>query len=54
MAHYDLEEQEQIETLKTWWNMYGNLVTVAVVAHRHLDRGVVGRIGQVGNPDRAI
>lgn len=27
MAHYDLEEQEQIDTLKTWWKMYGNLVT---------------------------
>lgn len=27
MAHYDLEEQEQIATLKTWWNMYGNLVS---------------------------
>ena len=27
MAHYDLEEQEQIATLKTWWSMYGNLVT---------------------------
>lgn len=24
---YDLEEQEQIDTLKTWWKMYGNLVT---------------------------
>lgn len=32
MAHYDLEEQEQIETLKTWWNMYGNLVTAVIVA----------------------
>ncbi len=34
MAHYDLEEQEQIDTLKTWWKMYGNLVTslLAVVA----------------------
>ena len=36
MAHYDLEEQEQIDTLKTWWKMYGNLltgiVTVACVA----------------------
>ena len=30
MAHYDLEEQEQIATLKTWWNMYGNLVTGAI------------------------
>ena len=26
MAHYDLEEQEQIDTLKTWWKMYGNRV----------------------------
>ena len=27
MAHYDLEEQEQLDSLKTWWKMYGNLVT---------------------------
>jgi predicted negative regulator of RcsB-dependent stress response len=32
MAHYDLEEQEQIETIKTWWKMYGNLVTGVIVA----------------------
>lgn len=32
MAHYDLEEQEQIDTLKTWWKMYGNLVSGVVVA----------------------
>jgi predicted negative regulator of RcsB-dependent stress response len=24
---FDLEEQEQLETLKAWWNQYGNLVT---------------------------
>ena len=24
---YDLEEQEQIDTLKAWWKQYGNLVT---------------------------
>lgn len=24
---YDLEEQEQLDTLKAWWNQYGNLVT---------------------------
>lgn len=24
---YDLEEQEQIATLKAWWNQYGNLIT---------------------------
>lgn len=27
MAHYDLEEQEQLDSIKTWWKMYGNLVT---------------------------
>ena len=32
MAHYDLEEQEQIDSLKTWWKMYGNLVTGVVLA----------------------
>jgi predicted negative regulator of RcsB-dependent stress response len=31
MAHYDLEEQEQIDSLKTWWKMYGNLVTGVVL-----------------------
>jgi predicted negative regulator of RcsB-dependent stress response len=30
MAAYDLEEQEQLDELKTWWKMYGNLVTTAV------------------------
>ena len=32
MATYDLEEQEQIDELKTWWRMYGNLVTAVVLA----------------------
>ena len=27
MAVYDLEEQEQLAELKTWWAQYGNLVT---------------------------
>ncbi|MBK6637643.1 MAG: tetratricopeptide repeat protein [Rhodocyclaceae bacterium] len=27
MAAYDLEEQEQIEELKTWWKQHGNRVT---------------------------
>ena len=30
MAAYDLEEQEQLEELKTWWKMHGNLVTAVV------------------------
>ena len=29
---YDLEEQEQIETLKSWWRQYGNLVTWLLIA----------------------
>ena len=32
MAAYDLEEQEQLDELKTWWKMYGNLVTGILVA----------------------
>lgn len=27
MAVYDLEEQEQLDELKTWWKRYGNIVT---------------------------
>ncbi|MDP2792824.1 MAG: tetratricopeptide repeat protein [Sulfurisoma sp.] len=32
MAVYDLEEQEQLDELKTWWKLHGNLVTAVVVA----------------------
>lgn len=32
MAVYDLEEQENIESLKAWWKQYGTLVIAAVVA----------------------
>lgn len=32
MATYDLEEQEQLEELKTWWKMNGTLITAVVVA----------------------
>lgn len=32
MAHYDLEEQEQIDSIRTWWKMYGNLITGVVTA----------------------
>lgn len=28
---YDLEEQEQIASIKAWWNQYGNLVTWVLV-----------------------
>src|SRR5512141_41041 len=30
MAVYDLEEQEKLATLKSWWDQYGNYVTGAV------------------------
>ncbi|MDR2625144.1 MAG: tetratricopeptide repeat protein [Zoogloeaceae bacterium] len=30
MAAYDLEEQEQVENLKAWWQRYGNLVVGCV------------------------
>ena len=29
---YDHEEQEQLATLKAWWNQYGNMVTWFVTA----------------------
>lgn len=32
MAAYDLEEQEQIEELKTWWRLHGNRVTAMLLA----------------------
>jgi predicted negative regulator of RcsB-dependent stress response len=32
MATYDLEEQEQLDELKTWWKMYGNMVTAVLLA----------------------
>lgn len=31
MAHYDLEEQEQLDALKAWWNTYGNYVSGAIL-----------------------
>ncbi len=32
MATYDLEEQEQLSAIKTWWQMHGNLITTIAVA----------------------
>jgi len=29
---YDLQEQEQLDAIKAWWNQYGKLVMVAVIA----------------------
>jgi len=32
MAVYDLEEQEQIDEFKSWWNQYRKLVLLVVIA----------------------
>lgn len=32
MAAYDLEEQEQLDELKTWWKLHGNLITNVLLA----------------------
>lgn len=32
MATYDLEEQEQLEELKTWWKLHGTVVTAVIAA----------------------
>lgn len=42
MAHLDLEEQEQLDSIKTWWKMYGNRVTSVVTAAAI---AVIGRYG---------
>jgi predicted negative regulator of RcsB-dependent stress response len=30
MAYYDLEEQEQIDAIKSWWQQYGTLVILGI------------------------
>jgi predicted negative regulator of RcsB-dependent stress response len=39
---YDLEEQEQIDALKSWWKQNGNLVLLAVIAALVAFAGVNG------------
>ena len=39
---YDLEEQEQIATLKSWWNQHGNLVTIVATAALLTIAGIQG------------
>ena len=42
MAAYDLEEQEQIDELKAWWERYGNAITVGLVLALLVIAGVQG------------
>ncbi|NVD71239.1 tetratricopeptide repeat protein [Duganella sp. BJB1802] len=39
---YDLEEQEQIATLKAWWDKYGNLTSWVLIAGLAAYSGFVG------------
>lgn len=39
---YDLEEQEKIDAIKGWWEQYGKLVTLAVIACLLTIAGVQG------------
>ena len=39
---YDLEEQEQLATIKSWWGQYGKLVMVAVVGGLLVVGGIRG------------
>ena len=42
---YDLEEQEQLATIKSWWSQYGKLVMVAVVGGLLVVGGIPFAIG---------
>jgi len=42
MAVYDLEEQEQIDDLKAWWERYGGTVAVALVLGLLVVAGIQG------------
>ena len=42
MAVYDLEEQEQLDDLKAWWQRWGNAVTAVAVAACIAAAGVQG------------
>jgi predicted negative regulator of RcsB-dependent stress response len=42
MAHYDLDEQDQIDDLKAWWTRYGGTVTVALVLGLLVVAGIQG------------
>jgi predicted negative regulator of RcsB-dependent stress response len=42
-THLDLEEQEQLDQLKHFWNQYGNLITwVLVIVLAPMQPGTAG------------
>src|SRR5690349_14316701 len=42
MAVYDLEEQDQLDDLKAWWNRWGNVIAAVAVAACIAAAGVQG------------
>ncbi len=42
MAVYDLEEQQKIDELKSWWKQYGAFVSIAIIAICAIVIGVQG------------
>ena len=42
MALYDLQEQDQIDDLKAWWDRYGGTITVALVLGLLVVAGIQG------------
>ena len=42
MAYYDLEEQEQLDELKSWWKQYGKLVITGIVLALAITGGYLG------------
>src|SRR5437868_1373971 len=41
-THLDLQEQEQVDALKAFWQQYGNLITWALVAALLVYAGITG------------
>jgi len=49
---YDLEEQDQIDALKSWWKQYGNLVTTVSRVSRSPDPRGSAQCGDEGREQR--
>ncbi|HTP73969.1 MAG TPA: tetratricopeptide repeat protein, partial [Burkholderiaceae bacterium] len=41
-THLDLQEQEQVDALKAFWQQYGNLITWTLVAALLVYAGITG------------
>jgi predicted negative regulator of RcsB-dependent stress response len=48
-THLDLQEQEQVDALKAFWQQYGNLITWGLVAALLVYAGITGWHGSANN-----